>query len=150
MKPAGARQFEAVNSGSGLHAPDTKAFAKALLAANQARDGILNDVSFSDATWVMLLDLFVSQAHDGRLSLSDLYTSIAAPKATTLRTIARLVDQGHLETEPDPRDGRRTLVRLTAETYRQMAEVVEEIRGILAEKQIEGQEVPSPARRTES
>src|SRR3546814_354527 len=91
----------------------------------------LSDVSFADATWVMLLDLFVSQAHDGRLSLSDLYTSIDAPKATTLRTIARLVDQGHLETEADPRDGRRTLVRLTEETYRQMSEVVEEIRGIL-------------------
>src|SRR3546814_14787580 len=90
----------------------------------------LSDVSFADATWVMLLDLFVSQAHDGRLSLSDLYTSIDAPKATTLRTIARLVDQGHLETEADPRDGRRTPVRLQDEPYRQLSEVVEEIRGL--------------------
>src|SRR3546814_9397880 len=74
------------------------------------------------ATWMLLLDLFVSQAHDGRLSLSDLYTSIDAPKATTLRTIGRLVDQGHLQTEADPRDGRRTLVRLSEETYRQMSD----------------------------
>lgn len=136
MKPAGARQFEPEGSLPRLNASDTKAFAKALLAANHARDGILNDVSFADATWVMLLDLFVSQAHDGRLSLSDLYTSISAPKATTLRTIARLVDQGHLETAADPRDGRRTLVRLTEDTYRQMAEVVEEIRGILSDRQM--------------
>lgn len=132
MKPAGARQFEAARPLPCRDASDTKVFAKALLAANHARDGKLSDVSFANATWVMLLDLFVSQAHDGRLSLSDLYTSIDAPKATTLRTIARLVDQGHLETEADPRDGRRTLVRLTEETYRQMSEVVEEIRGILA------------------
>lgn len=132
MRPTGARQFETERSLSCLETSDTRGFAKALLAANHARDGILSDVSFADATWVMLLDLFVSQTHDGRLSLSDLYTSIDAPKATTLRTIARLVDQGHLETEADPRDGRRTLVRLTEETYRQMSEVVEEIRGILA------------------
>ena len=131
MKPSGARQFEPTRPLPCLNASDTKTFAKALLAANHARDGILSDVSFADATWVMLLDLFVSQAHDGRLSLSDLYTSISAPKATTLRTIARLVDQGHLETEADPRDGRRTLVRLTEDTYRQMSEVVEEIQGIL-------------------
>ncbi len=132
MKPAGARQFETARTHSCIEASDTKAFAKALLAANHARDGILSDVGFADATWMLLLDLFVSQAHDGRLSLSDLYTSIDAPKATTLRTIGRLVDQGHLQTEADPRDGRRTLVRLSEETYRQMSEVVEEIRGILA------------------
>ncbi|OWQ97702.1 hypothetical protein CDQ92_11265 [Sphingopyxis bauzanensis] len=132
MKPAGARQFETARTHPCIEASETKAFAKALLAANRARDGILSDVGFADATWMLLLDLFVSQAHDGRLSLSDLYTSIDAPKATTLRTIGRLVDQGHLQTEADPRDGRRTLVRLTEETYRQMSEVVEEIRGIIA------------------
>jgi DNA-binding MarR family transcriptional regulator len=131
MKPASARQFESTRPLPCLETSDTKTFARALLAANHARDGILSDVSFADAAWVMLLDLFVSQAHDGRLSLSDLYTSISAPKATTLRTIARLVDQGYLETEADPRDGRRTLVRLTEDTYRQMSEVVEEMRGIL-------------------
>lgn len=131
MKPAGPRQFEAASTHPGIEASETKAFAKALLAANHARDGILSEVGFADATWMLLLDLFVAQAHDGRLSLSDLYTSIDAPKATTLRTISRLVDQGHLQTEADPRDGRRTLVRLTEETYRQMSEVVEEIRGIL-------------------
>src|SRR3546814_12876224 len=75
MKPAGARQFEAARPLPCREASDTKVFAKALLAANHARDGKLSDVSFADATWVMLLDLFVSQAHDGRLSLSDLYTS---------------------------------------------------------------------------
>src|SRR3546814_11405844 len=78
----------------------------------------LSDVSFADATWVMLLDLFVSQAHDGRLSLSDLYTSIDAPKATTLRTIARLVDQGHLETEADPRTEERRVGKECVSTCR--------------------------------
>lgn len=132
MKPAGARQFDAAMSHPCPGASDAKAFAKALLAANQVRDGILSDVSFGDATWVMLLDLFVSQADDGKLSLSDIYSSIDAPKATTLRTIARLVDQGHLETEADPRDGRRTLVRLTVQTCRQMCEVLAQISPILA------------------
>src|SRR3546814_16292556 len=129
MKPAGARQFETARTHSCIEASDTKAFAKALLAANHARDGILSDVGFADATWMLLLDLFVSQAHDGRLSLSDLYTSIDAPKATTLRTIGRLVDQGHLQTDADPRDGSRTLVRLSEAPYSQKPEVVGANRG---------------------
>src|SRR3546814_3604934 len=48
MKPAGARQFEAARPLPCREASDTKVFAKALLAANHARDGKLSDVSFAD------------------------------------------------------------------------------------------------------
>lgn len=131
MKVTSASQFTAAASDIGADLPDIKAFAKTLLAANQVRDGIFREVGFADSTWATLLDLFVVQANEGRLSLSDIYNSIDAPKATTLRMIGRLVDRGLLETEADPHDGRRTLVRLTDATYRQMWEAVEEIRGIL-------------------
>src|SRR3546814_15985776 len=93
MKPAGARQFETASTHSCIAASDTKEFAKALLAATHARDGILSDVGFADATWMLMIDLFVSQAPDGRLSLSDPYTSIASTKTPPLRANVRRVDQ---------------------------------------------------------
>lgn len=131
MKATSAGQFEGAGALPSPGTPDVRSFTKALLTAHHARDGFLHEVGVADATWAMLLDLFLSHEQPGRLSLSDLYSSVAAPKATTLRAITRLVDKGHLVTEADPGDGRRTLVRLTDESYLQISEVVKQMQEIL-------------------
>lgn len=133
MKATSAAQVDGADALPAAATPHIKSFASALLAANRARDAFMCDVSFADATWAMLLDLFTSHTEEGRLSLSDLYSSLAVPKATTLRAIARLVEQGHLETEADPHDGRRTLVRLTDRTHLRMSQLMERMQGILME-----------------
>lgn len=132
MKAESARKFEAATANGYAGRSDTAVFAKAMLAARQARNSRLPQIGFADDMWMLLLDLFVAQTNGNMLSLSDLYFSAAAPKATTLRMIGRLVDQRHLETLQDPNDGRRTLVRLSDDLFLRMGAAVEDIRSILA------------------
>lgn len=89
--------------------------------------------SYSSAAWRVLSDL---EQH-GPTRISDLAAQqhIRQPSMTTL--VRRLEDEGWLEREPDPSDGRAILVRLTSagtdalNDYRRVA--AEQIVPILAE-----------------
>lgn len=95
----------------------TLAFARHLLAARRTRNELLPDIGSCDFVWIMLVDLFIATEEGVRLSLSGLYSSLVIPRATVLRSIARLAEKGLLDTGADPGDRRRTLVCLTAETH---------------------------------
>lgn len=78
---------------------------------------------FGDPAWEIVLDLFVCRAEGRRISVSAACVGVSASSATALRYIGLLHRNGLVSRTPDPNDGRRFYVDLTA---RGMA-VVEEV-----------------------
>jgi|SRR5580692_7229339 DNA-binding MarR family transcriptional regulator len=66
---------------------------------------------------LVLRDAF---AHPGS-SITDITARTGLPQSYVSESVARLRDQGILETGTDPADGRRTLVRVTAQHPRTVA-----------------------------
>ena len=97
-----------------LNGPDmTLVFARHLLSTVSKLYSGLRAMGIPAMFWPIILDLFISGEEGVKLSLSDVYLSTPIPKATVLRTLARLVTSGHVIRYPDPRDGRRSLVMLS-------------------------------------
>jgi len=71
---------------------------------------------FGEPAWDMLLDLFIHQAEGRSLSMSALCLSSGIPTSSAMKLIQRLCDAGLLERLPDPRDGRRSLIRISPDT----------------------------------
>lgn len=94
--------------------------AKRLYDVRQMRDEVLGEALFSEPSWDILLDLFISD-HEGRqLSVSAVCIGARSPSATALRYLAMLQDAGLVERTRDERDGRRSHVRLTVQGRRRM------------------------------
>lgn len=71
---------------------------------------------FGEPAWDMLLDLFIRQGEGGLLPMSSLCLSADIPHSSAMKLIQRLCDAGLLERLPDPRDGRRSLIRISPDT----------------------------------
>ena len=84
---------------------------------------------FAEPAWDIMLELLRSEIRGERVTIADLCLGASVPTSTALRWITTMVQRGMLERECDPFDGRRTFVRLEAETSvslrRYFAEVVE-------------------------
>jgi DNA-binding MarR family transcriptional regulator len=97
--------------------PDPVAAANGLLRLVQLRNRELGKLMpvglLGDPVWEMLLDLFVQQSNNRRVSVSDLCIASNKASTTALRYITRLVDQGVLERSPDPDSKRRVLLSLS-------------------------------------
>lgn len=87
--------------------------ARRYLHARRRRGLLFADEIFADPCWDMLLDLFVSQALERDVSVSSVCIASCVPQTTALRWLARLEALGLVERSPDPKDGRRTLIRLS-------------------------------------
>ena len=114
--------------------PATIRFARNLLVARRRRDEILNDYTFSDAEWSMLVDLFLAAEEGALLSLSSVYAIAPVSKATALRLIAGLVESGHLLRAHDPADGRRSFVQLSPETHVLLDKALSKMRRIIVDE----------------
>ena len=69
---------------------------------------------FGEPAWDILLDLFISEHEQRRLSVSAVCIGARAPSATALRYLAMLQDADLVERIRDACDGRRSHVQLTA------------------------------------
>jgi len=87
-----------------------------MLRARVLRQRLLRDLPGSDPAWDMVLDLYVAEGVGRPVSVSDLALAAAVPRSTGLRWVALLVEEGHLERECDPHDGRRSFVKLSEHT----------------------------------
>lgn len=74
---------------------------------------------FSTPGWDMLMDLYVQEVHRP-MSLTSLCGATDAPERTALFTIGKLVERNLLTRHPDPRDGRRVNVELSAGAVRML------------------------------
>jgi DNA-binding MarR family transcriptional regulator len=84
------------------------ALAKAILAGRRRRRVLLPGIRLGEASWDMLLDLYVAAYDGGRVDVSGLCIASGASPTTALRHLQRLVDAGAVHRLPDPHDRRRT------------------------------------------
>ena len=86
---------------------------------------------FSSAALDMMLDLYVRDEHRP-ISLTNLSGAAAVPERTALFVINKLVSRGLLIRYPDPKDGRRVNVDLSAGGLRLIEESIDELMIMIA------------------
>ncbi len=86
---------------------------KTVIRARQRRERFFQARLFSDPAWDMLLDLFVAQLEQRRVTVSSLCIAAAVPSTTGLRWIHLMETAGFFQRERDERDRRRVYITLT-------------------------------------
>ena len=97
--------------------PPSLVRARRAFAARRRRQQVFGDRAdlFGEPAWDMLLDLYIALHEDKPVTVSNACLSSGAATTTGLRWVATLAERGLVERIPDPKDGRRYFVRLTAE-----------------------------------
>ena len=76
---------------------------------------------FGEPAWDMLLDLYIHQARNEKVSVKSALIGSGASASTAMRWL------GVLDAEDDPADSARRLVRLTPEGYEGITRYLEQI-----------------------
>jgi DNA-binding MarR family transcriptional regulator len=105
---------------------DRIGFARLLAHASRLVSDRLGRELFSTPALQMMLDLYVRDEHRP-ISLTSLGGAAQVPERTALFTINRLVERGLLTRHPDPRDGRRVNVDLSAGGLRILNECIDDL-----------------------
>lgn len=87
---------------------------EAAIKARTERSKFFPKDLFADPAWDMLLELTRSELVGHRISITSLCCAAHVPATTALRYITTLTAQGMLLRRPDPLDGRRVFVELSA------------------------------------
>jgi DNA-binding MarR family transcriptional regulator len=69
---------------------------------------------FADPAWDMLLQLFLAEISQRRVSVTSLTIAAEVPATTALRWIKTMTDAALIRRRADPTDGRRIFVELSA------------------------------------
>ncbi|HET9814438.1 MAG TPA: hypothetical protein VFQ33_01625 [Xanthobacteraceae bacterium] len=88
-----------------------------LLKARRLREQQLGQDLFADPAWDILLEAFAASLGQRRVAITALCQASSLPVATGLRWIGKLEEGGWLERRPDPFDGRRHWIELTAHAH---------------------------------
>jgi len=105
---------------------DRMGLARLIIRANRHLGERLGRDLFSTPALDMMLDLYTRNEHRP-MSLTGLGGAALVPERTALFTINRLVKRGLLTRHPDPRDGRRVNVDLSAGGLRMLDECLDEL-----------------------
>lgn len=82
-------------------------------ADRRARSALFPSELFSDPCWEMLLDLYDARLAGAEVTVSSLGAASGVPLTTALRRMEALQEHTLIIRGEDPRDKRRTIVRLT-------------------------------------
>lgn len=109
--------------------PATKAAIVAkvrrILRFRDLRRDIFKEDLFADPAWDMLLEIFICELQQQRISVSSACASSRVPPTTGLRWLNVLENKGLIRRSSDPFDGRRIHVSLTDEAFTKMRVLVE-------------------------
>lgn len=83
---------------------------------------------FSDPSWDILLELFVSTLEGRQVTVSTACMAACAPTTTALRHIAYLVQEGLVVRRPHPADARSTYLELTEQAVARLTQYFSESR----------------------
>jgi DNA-binding MarR family transcriptional regulator len=100
------------------------AIASSIHDARKRRLNLFDALLFGEPAWDMLLTLFVARCRGEQLTTTRLCAATGSPRATGLRWIGLLSNQGLLQRLRAPKDARVTLIELTATGYALMRRYV--------------------------
>ena len=106
---------------------ETLVLARDLIAGRQMRAAAFPSADFADPQWDMLLDLYVSERLQCRISISSACIASQVPPTTALRHLSAMVTAGLIEKIDDTNDGRRIFVRITAQAMSAMDEYLNRV-----------------------
>ena len=86
------------------------AIARIILETRSRRRAVFPGVRFGEASWDMILDLYIADQTGQQVDVSGLCIASNAPTTTALRHIETLVDRGYVIRQGDQNDGRRTFL----------------------------------------
>jgi len=90
------------------------------LSASYQGTGRLLELMLDDDELVEHYDLYSALAHSGQATIGQLTTELGRPRSTVIFNVNKLVERGHAERVPHPRDGRSSFVALTPEGERRL------------------------------
>ncbi len=93
--------------------PVTASLVRTIIAARWLRRDFLG-VDVGDPEWSLMLELYAARLEGRQVHQTGLSVAAGVPQSTALQATRRLVEAGLFATKPDPRDGRKLLVALTA------------------------------------
>lgn len=96
-----------------------------ILKFRDTRSEVLGSDIFADPAWDMLLELFVCDLSQQRISVSAACFSGRVPPTTGLRWLKALESRGLVQRAQDPLDARRTFVSLTDTAFTKMRLLME-------------------------
>lgn len=105
-----------------------------LQTLQQARSTIFGDAVMPEPAWEMLAELMRARLSGQHLSVTSLALASRSPVTTALRRIEDLIQGGLALRVPDPSDGRRTHVELTAEGMLRMRAFLEGFAGTVLDR----------------
>ncbi len=86
--------------------------AKALLTGRRERGRCFKGVRFGDPSWDMILELYVSNAEERAMPVTQLCVLSGGSTTTALRHIEQLEALGYIDRRPDLEDRRRANVTM--------------------------------------
>lgn len=92
---------------------DIAGFLADTLRRRRLRDEYLSPDILNDASWDMMLDLYLSERSGREVTVSSLCIASHAPFTTALRWIAKLEQEGLIYRQPRPDDRRSSHILLS-------------------------------------
>jgi len=110
--------------------PELLALAERLYGERRRRDAVMarHALHFREPAWDMLLDLFISHGAGRPVSVSSACLSALIPQTTALRYVGQLEAGGLVYRKPDPKDGRRHHLVMSAVGIRAMQDYLQGLR----------------------
>lgn len=106
--------------------------ARRLLQETKIRRRYVPGIASSDHFWPLVLDLYIHAVAGRKVSIGDACIASGVPATTGLRWIKELGANGVVERAPDPEDGRRVYVSLSAATFASVSSYLAHVAGIEA------------------
>lgn len=111
---------ETASKKASINDPAETQLVQEIIKSRRRRDAIFGADIFGEPAWDLLLELYVAQQQQRRVTISEACRASASPPTTGLRWIGQLEEKGWLVREADRCDGRRVWVRLTDEACAKM------------------------------
>jgi DNA-binding MarR family transcriptional regulator len=124
-KPAGRFGFADSKAAPPPTRAELVAFAKRISAMRSCRSSFLNDDLLGEPGYDMLLALFIANAEEHSLTVSDLTRASGVPSTTALRWMATLQEKGLTRRRLNNLDARMVFIELEPEGRDQVAAFLE-------------------------
>jgi hypothetical protein len=101
--------------------------ARRLYDSRRLRDRIFGSDLFADPAWDILLDLFIAQREDRKVTISSACAAASAPTSTAARHIAHLVQKRLVVRVSREEDARSSYLALSASADRKLSQLFREM-----------------------